>query len=120
MKKSEMLRAIIPKLCMPTSRYICNVLKKEYIYPHQLETCTGTNTPESLASMRTGWELIAWIEQSIETAPNALSVGVESWLVMQGCISYYQLSGAELTAELTAYRKLWLEDMAAYWEAQGE
>jgi hypothetical protein len=111
MKKSEILKQVLTKIGT-YSNFICNILKYHVTY-----AAPGSGNAPSVGSATKAYELVKWINESIKHAPGVETAGVQAWLVAGG---YYDPNVDYTGKEVLEYRRLWLADMIAYWEAQGD
>jgi hypothetical protein len=112
MKKSEMLMQVRDRLG-ESSFYICLEIYDQFI--------DGCYQQQGNATAKKARELIEWITDSLGNCNISVACyGVEAWLVIQGhkpCVTFGNKAD---DYTMMKYRKRWLVDMAAYWEAQGD
>jgi hypothetical protein len=117
MKKSEILKAVKKEMKENTFAlcYICNNIKNECdLIGEELDE------PFNDLKQENGRILINWIEDSIKTSPESEKFGVAAWLYDNGFIDDLQYKNQVDDKDVSEYRLLWLNDMIAYWESQGD
>lgn len=111
MKKSEILKRVLTMIGTDYySNFICNILEHQfYADPDHSTKAAQQNNANALA-------LVKWIEKSIKRAPDVANLGVEAWLKYKGYVGHREATNNDMLE----YRSLWLQNMIAYWEAQGD
>jgi hypothetical protein len=120
MKKSNMLKFALNHVGADIDhRFICNIIRDQYVYPHYNAGNRTTRTLRRRA--QDGEKLVSWINHYLRDAPGSGGRGVEAWLAVQHDIGFYlDRNYSEYHNNLLEYRKLWLADMIAYWKSKGD
>lgn len=112
MKKSTMLKSVRIVVSGDSEyRFICNILTRFYVEP----SFAHFPTDKVLQTATNARQLVDWINSYLGNDFSVRCTGVEAWLRNNGYAQEFYLRD-----EMLEYRKLWLDNMIAYWKARGD